>query len=157
VNPYLKEESMGNSTTAPAKRKKPSSTPANVSFERALMALEDICLDIKDGQFTHGKEDIDRLYWQQKLKNLAMPVSLALAEYKGPRVFHHHYKHKETDDAVLTPVLESSHDNLVKMCNRALHECENLNGMKGSKLLDERSRLCKALRQMLAAATGHPQ
>lgn len=143
---------MGNSVTAPAKRnKKPQSSPVDVSFERALMALEDICLDIKDGQFTHGKEDIDRLYWQQKLKNIAVPVSLALAEYKGPRVFHHHYKHAGENSETLTPVLESSRDNLVKVCKRAVAMCEDLNGMKGSKLLDEKLRLCRALKGLLAA------
>ncbi len=88
---------MGHSATAPAKRNKKQQSSSNVQFERALMELEDVCLDIKDGQFTHGKEDIDRLYWQQKLKNLAMPISLALAEVKGPRVFHQHYKHDEDD------------------------------------------------------------
>lgn len=141
---------MGNSVTAPAKRsKKPSSQPVNVSFERALMALEDVCLDINDGQFTHGKEDEDRLYWQQKLKNLAMPISLALAEYKGPRVFHQHYKHSEGDSTVLVPVLESSRDNLIAACERALVESEQLLGMKGSKLLSEKSLLEKALRQLI--------
>ena len=144
---------MGNSVTAPAKRsKKPSSQSPDVSFERALMALEDICLDIKDGQFTHGKEDIERLYWQQKLKNIAMPISLALAEYKGPRVFHQHYKHDKGDDMVLVPVLESSRDNLFNACERARAECESLVGVKGSKLLEEKALLERALRQMLAAA-----
>lgn len=139
---------MGSTVGTKARKKQPAS-PASASFEQALMALEDICLDIKGGQFTHGKEDIDRLYWQQKLKNLAVPISLALAEYKGPRVFHHHYKHKENDDEVLTPVLESARDNLMMVIEKSLHECENLNGMKGSKLLEEKELLCKALRQAI--------
>jgi hypothetical protein len=139
---------MGSSVGMKLKKKQPA-TASGAQFERALMELEDICQDIQTGQFTHGKEDIDRLYWQQKLKNLAMPISLALAEYKGPRVFHHHYKHKESDEQVLTPVLESSRDNLVNACTRALHECENMNGMKGSKLVEEKRLFCKSLRQVL--------
>ncbi len=129
----------------------PKPVATQKAFEQCLLELENICIELKDGQFTHGKEDIDRLYWQQKLKNLAMPISLALAEYKGPRVFHHHYKHKDEDGEVLTPVLESALENLVMVCERALHECENLNGMKGSKLLEEKNMLCRALRQLLAA------
>ena len=143
---------MGNSATAPAKGSKKQPSSVDVSFEKALMALEDACLEIKDGQFTHGKEDIDRLYWQQKLKNLVMPISLALAEIKGPRVFHQHYKHREDDAAVLTPVLESARENLQMVCERSLHECVNLNGMKGAKLVEEKSLLERALRQMLAAS-----
>ncbi|MDX2074068.1 MAG: hypothetical protein SFX19_06870 [Alphaproteobacteria bacterium] len=146
---------MGSTVGMKARKKQPAtSRPAavDVSFERALMKLEDVCLAIKDGQFTHGKEDIDRLYWQQKLKNIVMPISLAMAEYKGPRVFHQHYKHREDDDTVLVPVLESSRDNLVRVCARSVVECEKLNGMKGSKLLDEKSLLERSLRQFLAAA-----
>jgi hypothetical protein len=119
------------------------------SFEQACMLIEDICMDIQQGQFTHGKGDEDRLYWQQKLKNIVTPVSLALSEYKGPRVFHQHYKHREDDDAVLTPVMESSRDNLVRACERALYESESLMGMKGSKLVAEKARLEKALQQLI--------
>lgn len=130
----------------------PAFHKSNPNFERALMALEDICLEIKDGQFTHGKEDLDRLFWQQKLKNIAMSLSLALAEYRGPRVFHHHYKHREDDAAVLTPVLESARENLITMCERALAESEGFVGMKGSKLLAERTQMEKALRQVIITA-----
>lgn len=133
---------------------KPRTCKTSLSFERALMALEDMCLDIKDGQFTHGKEDIDRLYWQQKLKNIALPVSLALAEYKGPRVFHQHYKHADQHSEALMPVMESSRDNLIATCKRALAECEELHGMKGAKLLEEKALLERALRQFLAATTS---
>lgn len=146
---------MGSTVGTKARKKQPATSralPVNVSFERALMALEDICQDIRYGQFTHGKEDMDRLYWQQKLKNIAVPVSLALAEYKGPRVFHHHYKHKDGDEQVLTPVLESSRDNLLKVCGRALTECDAMFGMKGSKLLEERELFCRALRQVVMTA-----
>jgi hypothetical protein len=133
-------------------RKKQPATVQALSFEQALMALEDVCLDIKDGQFTHGKEDIDRLYWQQKLKNIAMPISLALSEFKGPRVFHHHYKHTEGSAEEMIPVLESARENLMMVVEKSLYECENLNGMKGSKLLEEKEQLCRALRQMITAS-----
>lgn len=142
---------MGSTVDMKLRKKQPPAAVAAVTFEQAIMALEDICLDIRDGQFTHGKDDIDRLYWQQKLKNIAMPVSLALAEYKGPRVFHHHYKHSEDDHEVMTPVMESARDNLFDVCERALHECEALVGVKGSKLLEEINHLCKALRQAIIA------
>ena len=137
-------------TLAKPRPAKPKLTPRTLAFAQSLMMLEDICLDIKDGQFTHGKDDEDRLYWQQKLKNIAMPVSLALSEYKGPRVFHQHYKHGEGE--VLTPVLESSRDNLLAACERALVESETLVGMKGSKLLAEKTELEKALRQVIIAS-----
>ena len=142
---------MGTSLgTKPQKKQPSTSAQPSQQFEKALMALEDICLEIKDGQFTHGKEDIDRLFWQQKLKNITMPLSLALAEYKGPRVFHHHYIHDASGAEI--PVMESARSNLVAACERANQMCEDLFGMKGSKLLEERSRLCKALRGVLATA-----
>lgn len=144
---------MGSSLGTKARTKQPATSgSAALSFEQALMMLEDICLDINGGNFTHGKEDLDRLYWQQKLKNLAMPVSLALAEYKGPRVFHHHYKHKEEDEQILTPVMESARENLLKVCRKALDQCENFNGMKGSKLLEEKAIFCKSLRLALSSS-----
>lgn len=134
--------------TAPAK----PTDHTSQTFEQCLLMLENICFELKDGEFTYGRDDEDREYWQQKLKNIAMPISLALSEYKGPRVFHHHYKHKEDNEQVLTPVMESARDNLLHTCEKALGECEQLNGMKGSKLLDERTQLEKALRCVLSTA-----
>src|SRR5687768_6787111 len=128
----IKKQSANAAQAAPSQR-----------FEQSLMALEDICLEIKEGEFTHGKTDTDRLYWQQKIKNIVMPLSLALSEYKGPRVFHQHYKHDENDNQKMIPVMESARDNLLNVCERSLHACENLIGMKGSQLLEERTRLIK--------------
>lgn len=144
---------MGNSVGVKQRLKTPQSAIPTLNerqFELALLALEDVCLEIRDGQFTHGKYDTDRLYWQQILKNIATPLSIALAEYKGPRVFHHHYTHDENGEEV--PVLECPRENLVRTCHRALQQCDDMNGMKGSKLLEERDLLSKALRQVLTYA-----
>lgn len=146
---------MGVSLDTKSSKKQPASLPrdsASQSFDRALMQLENICFEISHGDFTHGREDMDRIYWQQKLKNIAMPLSLALAEHKGPRVFHHHYKHDEKNADVLVPVMESARENLIKACERASHQCDDMTGMKGSKLLEERALLCKAIRAVLASA-----
>lgn len=143
---------MGVSLDTKARKKQPATSVSDPTFDRALMQLENICFEIINGQFTHGRDDTDRLYWQQKLKNLAVPLSLALAECKGPRVFHHHYKHDKKDADVMVPVMESSRENLIKACERASHHCDDMTGMKGSKLLEERALLCKAIRAVLASA-----
>jgi hypothetical protein len=147
-----KEAVMGNSVGNKMRQKTTNSLPtiAERGFELAVLGLEDICHEIRDGQFTHGKEDTDRLYWQQKLKNIATPLSIALAEYKGPRVFHQHYIHDENGAEI--PVMESARDNLIRSCEKALIQCNDMIGIKGSKLIEERGLLVKAVHNVLASA-----
>lgn len=93
------------------------------ALEQALMSLEGVCVRILDARFGGG--DIDRLTWQQRFKNIVTPVSLALVEYKGPRRFHYHYRHREDDDSILHPVLEPAPiDLLAQVCAHALSECQ---------------------------------
>ncbi len=143
---------MGNSVGTKGRFKPASDTLPTITergFELAVLALEDICLEIRDGQFTHGKEDTDRLYWQQILKNIATPLSLALAEYKGPRVFHQHYTHDANGAEI--PVMESARENLIKSCEKAIIQCNDMIGIKGSKLIEERGLLIRAVHNVLAS------
>jgi hypothetical protein len=140
--------------TKAQKKQSTSSTdkaPHLRELEQALLKLENACLLILDSQFTHGREDEDGMLWQRKFKNIVTPISLALREYKGPRRFHFHYKHRKDDDSVLTPVFEDPLENLVKACKNALSHCENdLVGIEGDEIAENRDMLEGALRGMLA-------
>jgi len=138
---------MGNLIRTKPNQKQPATAQ---NFEKAVLTLEHICLEIREGQFTHGKGDTDRLYWQQILKNIATPLSLAIDEYQGPRVFHQHYKHDEHDHDVMIPVMESARDNVIAACKRGLAECADITGMKGSLLVAESKLLMQALKAVLA-------
>ena len=155
----VKEDDMIASVDTKSKKKQPplldtlSDIETSKEFEQSLLMLEDLCLEIKEGQFTHGKADEDRIFWQLKLKNIVTPLSLALNEYKGPRTFHHHYRHSEHDANVMEPVLESPLGMLLKVCDKALHCLEDTVGMKGSLLLEKRNGLERALRKVLASGS----
>ena len=123
----------------------------NHDLEQALVALESVCLTIQEGEFTHGREDEDRHYWQQKLKNLTTPISLALAECKGPRHFHNYYRHRENETDALQPTAGPPPlQMLAYVCDKALHACEDMVGAKGSLILENKSMLERALRRFLA-------
>lgn len=125
-------------------------------LEQALMALEDACMMIREGDFTHGRDDEDRIYWQQRLKNITTPISLALNEYKGPRVFHNHYRHRETETEALQPVAGPLPIvMLAEVCVKALHMCEDFVGAKGSQILENRKMLEIALRRFLTVYNSH--
>lgn len=129
--------------------KKPS--PIGHELEQALMSLESVCLTIREGDFTHGREDEDRHYWQQRLKNITTPVSLALAECKGPRHFHNYYKHRDDDNAALEPTAGPAPIVMLAWtCEKALHACEDLVGAKGGLILENKQMLERALRRFLA-------
>lgn len=123
-----------NTSVGTKTRKKQSSLSAALPvddqrFEQALLSLEGVCARILQSRFPDHRQYSEQLYWQQKLKNITTPISLALAEYKGPRRFHNHYRHREDDEAVLTPVLESPIDMLAQVCLHALEDCRSLVGV----------------------------
>lgn len=95
------------------------------ALEASLLKLENTCLHVLETRFVSAHDDMDALYWQQRFKNIATPVSLALREYKGPRRFHNHYRHREDDETVLRPVLEDPLEMLAHACETALSNCRS--------------------------------
>ena len=135
----------------PSAARKSAKPALNMGVEQALLALENTCMNIMESQFVHSRDDMDGLMWQRTFKNIVTPVSLALREYKGPRRFHNHYKHREDDDSVLHPVLEDPLDMLAHVCATALSSCEaQLVGLPDATLGKSRDRLESALRKFLA-------
>lgn len=135
-----------------------SATPAGRlrDLEQALLSLESACMYILDSQFVHDREDMDGMMWQRRFKNIATPVSLALNEYKGPRRFHYHYKHREDDEEVLHPVMEDPLERLAQVCSSALVECQNnFAGLQDPEIIENRDMLEQALRKFLARYKEH--
>lgn len=140
--------------TKTRKKQQASPVPAvsDREFERSLIALEDACQRVLEASFSDGRFDTERLTWQLYFKNIAMPVSLALAECKGPRRFHYHYRHKKEDESVLTPVFEPSPiDMLAQVCETALRQSHaRLTNLQDADMLAYRRMLERALRGFLA-------
>lgn len=137
-------------------RKKQSSlspaTSANVPplFDQTLLTLESVCMRILEIRIASEHGDVDLLYWQQRFKNIVTPVSLALREYKGPRRFHNHYRHRADDETILHPVLEDPLDMLAHVCDHALAACRNdLVGVYNNTLTKHRRLLEHALQMFL--------
>lgn len=107
---------MATTTTATAQT-------APHASQQALLALENICLKVRNCSFASSKSDIDALTWQRTFKNIVTPVSIALSECKGPRRFHYHYKHREDDEQILKPVEPDAFDVLAHACEVALERC----------------------------------
>lgn len=127
----------------------PQTTP---QCEQSIMVLEDACVHILQHKRADKKQYSDHLYWQQCFKNIATPVSLALAEYKGPKHFHNHYRHREDDETILHPVLEPAPlDMLAQVCEHALTQChEELVGLQEEEFFETRNTLEDALQSFLA-------
>ena len=98
-------------------------------LEQALLALEDAVITVLDAHKGHAFHDVDFLYWDRKLKNIATPISLALSECKGPRTFHYHYRHDPEEEDRLIPVMESPITTLLKVCRNSLIRCNDMAGM----------------------------
>jgi hypothetical protein len=114
------------------------------------MALENACVQILDRQFVQEREDVETMVFQRKLKNIVTRISLALRECKGPRHFHHHYKHREDDDQILTPVLDDPMETLAHVCHSALSESQNgFTGAVGGVFMADRRILEKALKDFI--------
>ncbi len=121
----------------------------NPSLDETLLVLEDVCADLMENNFIQNG-DSDRIYWQQRFENIVTPISLALAEVRGPRRFHHHYRHDKSDDSVLLPVLENPIELLAHACKYALNESnKKLVGIHDTNLLAVQRRLEIALNSFL--------
>lgn len=146
---------MNNSVGTKARKKQSPLSPPPVAatpalFEQPLLALESACMRILESRFAGARDDIDGLYWQQRFKNIATPISLVLREYKGPRRFHNHYRHRADDDSILHPVLEDPLDMLAQVCAQALDACRNdLVGIYNENLIRQRRLLEHALQMFL--------
>lgn len=133
-------------------QKKPASISAFIpsSLDKSLLMLEDICARLLEIRFP-SCDDSERMIWQQRFKNIITPLSLALAEIKGPRQFHNHYRHDSNDTSVLRPVLENPIDMLAHACEKALHEISvKLPIVHDADLVAAQSKLEKTLRKFLS-------
>lgn len=130
-----------------------STAPAisDQELEHSLLPLENACVRILESRFGNGRQDTDRLYWQQRFKNIVTPVWLALAECKGPRRFHYHYRHRPEDETILHPVLEPSPiATLAQVCKDALDQCQTqLVGIEDDVIIETRNLLESALGNFL--------
>jgi len=141
---------MSTSVGTKSRKKQPSLAAAlPPRLEQAMGGLENTCMQILYGE--DGASDSERMYWQQRFKNIATPVSLALNEYKGPRRFHYHYRHRDDDEAVLRPVMEPSPiDMLAQVCEYSLAECHaKLVGIRDERMLKTQRILEHALQIFL--------
>lgn len=122
---------------------------ANPALNEALINLEEVCASLLEKRFA-VRDDSERMYWQQRFKNIVTPISLALAEVRGPRRFHHHYRHDKNDDNVLHPVLENPLQMLAHTCEKALKESNvKLSGIHDDDLVTAQRKLERALSNFL--------
>ena len=139
-------------TTKALKKKFAPPTPIyhiDPALDEALLVLEDICASLLEQNFAQ-RDDSERMYWQQRFKNIVTPISLALTEVRGPRRFHHHYRHDSNDDSVLLPVLENPLEMLGNACRKALNESSRkLAGIHDNDLLAAQRRLEISLNNFL--------
>lgn len=128
--------------------KKQSKELLDPRLEQAMLALEGVCVRVLDDRLS--VDDADGLYAQQALKNIVTPVSLALAEAKGPRHFQYHYRHKADDASVLQPVIEDASAMLARVCEQTLAQCaKKLVGVHDHELVKRQQALEAALRGFL--------
>ena len=119
-------------------------------FEQSLLSLENVCFNIMESRFAQDRQDVDGLYWQRRFKNIVTPLSLALREYKGPRHFHNHYRHREDDDSILHPVLEDPVEMVANVCQIALQACQSeLVGIPDARMSKKARLLEQSLRNFL--------
>jgi hypothetical protein len=130
-------------------KKQPAASPSITSVNNALLDLEEVCARLLEKRFA-VRDDSERMYWQQRFKNIVTPISLALAEIRGPRRFHHHYRHDADNDDVLLPVLENPLEILARACEHALRESDRkLSGIHDDDLVAAQRLLEKALNRFL--------
>lgn len=120
-------------------------------FEQAVLELEDAVYAVLDSSKGHSFHDVDFLYWDRTLKNIATPISMALSEYKGPRRFHYHYRHDPKESARMVPVMESPLLMLVRVCRDALIRCNEMVGIDEKRISRLKSRLELSLRLVLSS------
>ena len=118
-------------------------------LEQALLDLEDAVLTVLDAHKGHAFHDVDFLYWDRKLKNIATPISLALSECKGPRTFHYHYKHDPEHEETMIPVMESPITTLLKVCRNSLIRCNDMVGAVDKAVTINKIRLEQSIRSFI--------
>lgn len=147
---------MGNTVRMKAQKKQPAfALPASDAeqtrrLEQAVMELEDAVYHVLDMNKGHSFHDVDFLYWNRRLKNIATQVSMALNECRGPRRFHQHYRHDPKHYETLYPVSGPAPLNtLARVCREALTECVEMIGVYEPTIRAGRERLELALRAFL--------
>jgi hypothetical protein len=124
-------------------------------LEQVIMELEDAVFDVLHATKGHAFHDVDFLYWNRRLKNIATPISMALAEYRGPRRFHEHYRHDPDNYDTLQPVAgPSPMMTLMRVCREALTDCADTTGLQDAENRNCRDQLEHALRQVLHRITA---
>lgn len=127
-------------------------------LEQAVMDLEDAVHTVLQHDKGHAFHDVEFLYWNRKLKSAATQISLALAEYRGPRRFHYHYRHDPKDYDALYPVAgPAPMVTLTRVCREALTQCSEMVGIGDRHALSARDTLEQALRLFISrcgAANG---
>jgi len=138
----------------PAGRQAPLASDAARALDNAVLMLEGsvfTALDVSRTRQCHASEDI---YWDRLLKRVAMPVSLAMSEYRGPRRMHHEY-HPDTHTMNVTPLVSISPlALLVKVCRIALAECEEMSHVSHKGVEADKKELERSLRDLLHAYIG---
>ena len=118
-------------------------------LEATLVDLEDAVITVLDAHKGHAFHDVDYLYWDRKLKNIATPISLALSECKGPRSFHYHYRHDPENNDEMIPVMESPLTMLLKVCRNALIRCNDMVGLTDKNVIINKIRLEQSIRAFI--------
>ncbi len=132
--------------------KMPSPSPDALQarrLEQAALELEECIIEVLDTNRGPVFRDVDFLYFDRQLKNIAASVSLALAEYRGPQRFHNHFRHDAEDYDVLHPVYEPPLPMLVRACREALVRCNEVVGLREQALVRLRNNLEHCLRSFL--------
>lgn len=128
----------------------PADSEAARRLEQAVAALEDTVFYVLNADKGHAFHDVDFLYWNRKLKNVAMQISMALNERSGPRKFHHHYRHDPKDFDTLYPVAgPAPMDTLARVAREGLSECVEMVGLQDDHVKRHRDRLEQSLRTFL--------
>lgn len=118
-------------------------------LEQTLLDLEDAVITVLESHKGPEFHDVDFLYWDRKLKNIATPISLALSECKGPRVFHYHYRHDPEHSEELIPVMESPITTLLKVGRNALIRCNDMVGNVDKSVMVNKIRLEQSIRSFI--------
>jgi hypothetical protein len=131
----------------------PPTPPALQSqqLEYALLKLDEACVSILDRQDRISHSNIELRYWQQRLENIAAPVSLAVAECKQPRRFYDHERGQKQGAVVLRPSAHNPLVTLAHVCEHAYSTCRgDLATCHQPSLDKKRMRLEAALHNYIA-------
>ncbi len=131
-----------------AQEKQPAFKPN--TLEQAVLALEEAVFSVLDMNKGHAFHDVDFLYWNRRLKSVAMQLSLAMSEHRGPKRFHEHYRHDPKNYDALLPVAGPSPlVTLARLAREALTECADMHGIADRVVLRAKERLEQAVRGFL--------